>query len=79
MGRIEPAQGNQKLMEVDTPLAALAVELAKLTCQVKALHVIQENVLLRHPIHGCDVIIAILCLLTNRTRTRQLIAGLYAH
>ena len=30
MGRIEPAQGNRKLMEVDASPAALPVELAKL-------------------------------------------------
>ena len=30
MGRIEPAQGNQKLMEEDTPPTALPVELAQL-------------------------------------------------
>ena len=30
MGRIDPAQGNRKLMEADEPPAALPVELAKL-------------------------------------------------
>ena len=30
MGRVEPAQGNRNLMEVDTPPSALPVELAKL-------------------------------------------------
>ena len=31
MGRIEPAQGNQKLMEVDVPAAALPGELTSLS------------------------------------------------
>ena len=30
MGRIEPAQGNRKLIQVDAPPTALPVELAKL-------------------------------------------------
>ena len=30
MGRIEPAQGNRKLIDVDAPPAALVVQLAKL-------------------------------------------------
>ena len=30
MGRIEPAQGNRRLMEVDVPPAVLSVELARL-------------------------------------------------
>ena len=49
MSRIEPAQGNRKLMEVDVP--ALPVELIRLNSPV---HVGEGSVILQRPIHERD-------------------------